>query len=297
MKIFKKIILLLLILNSNLLFSQDTLFIYDTIFVYDTVYVYDTIKIETEKSILLEQIDSLENELNSINLKNNDSLTATISKNNIIVDETIKKIEAMKNVNLLGVLLVAVQTVTLAQHDLGITGGLTMYGTTDNIKNVSNPTTPGFNIGAFYQHNFSEKVGLRVGAEYLYNVNGTEAKLSGTDSTEAVYQAFFNNKVEDVHQFNITKYHSQIAIPLTLNFSLGKISPFVGIEYRYKIYNEVAFVGFISDLGAKLGAIYTLSEKISLAVNYYQGLTNQQFNFQETKLKSHSIGLGVQYKF
>lgn len=151
----KLVYILTLILGANSIKAQDTIFVYDTIRIYDTIKVEKSNEINRAKGVYIIN--------DSTYLKNNDTLSATILKNDIIVDETIKKIKAMRKINLFGVLLIAIQNITLAQHDFGIQFGITGFGTTDNVKEVSNPLTPGIKAGVYYIHNFNEKIGLEMG--------------------------------------------------------------------------------------------------------------------------------------
>lgn len=283
MKITLVLSLFLLVINIK---SQDT------IFVYDTIYIYDTISIE--KDIELTRFDNRPIIKYSDTLKNNDTLSATFLKKDIIVDETIKKIKEMKKVNLFGVMIIALQSITLAQHDLGIKLGISGFGTTDNVKEVSNPFTSGFNVGVFYVHNFNEKTGLEIGVNYLYNNNNKTATSTSTTPSNLKYKQLFNNETNSVNSFSITKYKSQIAIPILVNFKLKKLTPNIGLEYRYKTYRETSvYESFISDIGIKAGVKKSITENIKIDLSYYQGLTNEQGVYQDTKLRSYSLSASL----
>lgn len=296
-------IVVLFIVNIFVFKAQDTLYVYDTIFVYDTITVYDTISIFKEEK--LTRFQNAPILIDSTYLKNNDTLSATNLNNDIIVSETIKKIEAMKKINLIGVLFIAIQNITLAQHDLGFKFGINGFGTQDNVKEVSNPFTPGLKAGVFYIHNFNKRLGLEMGVNYLYNINNKNAETSSLDSSIIEYKNKFNNETEDlIHNFNLTKYHSQIALPLLLNVKFTKVTAVLGFEYRYKTYRKTpVFESFISDVGLKAGAKYQLKEKLNLSLLIYQGLNREgEISVLDnnvpinSKLKSYSVSATLAFK-
>ena len=115
--------ILLIILFENV-FSQktDTIFVYDTIVEYNTITIHDTI-FETEyfsnnTDTIQSAILSIDTSKSNVDLiiydKNN---TATIPINSIIVKDINSKSDTMKNMKLLGMMLLAAQNVTNAQID------------------------------------------------------------------------------------------------------------------------------------------------------------------------------------
>ncbi|MCT4581864.1 MAG: hypothetical protein N4A35_10635 [Flavobacteriales bacterium] len=290
----KFILLIILAIYALTFKAQDTIYVYDTVFVYDTIRVYDTISLETTEP--LKRFEKNAIIIDSSFIKNNDTLSATILNNSIIVDKTIQNIKAMKKVNLFGVMLIALQNITLAQHDAGIQFGLQSFGTNDNVKTVTNPISPGLKLGIFYIHNFNEQIGIETGVNYLYNINNRNASTNSLSTSSINYKQAFNNETSNINNFDITKYKSQIAIPVLLNYKLGNITPKVGIEWRYKTYRkDLVFDRFIYDIGLKAGLSKTINQHLKVEGLFYQGLSNEQDVFQDIKLRSYSLGASISY--
>lgn len=297
------LIIFLVIIGGFNINAQDTLYVYDTIYIYDTIKVYDTIRIEQNNEA--QRFESHSVIYDSTYLINNDSSSVSSLKNDILIDETLKKIEAMKNINLFGVLFIAIQNITLKKHDLGIEFGISGFGTSDNVKEVSNPFTPGLKAGIFYIHNFNKKIGLEMGVNFLYNINNKKATTSSLDSNYINYTNQFNNDAEGkTYNFNLTKYHSQLAIPLLFNVRFNKFTTAIGFEYRYKTYRKTAvFDSFIADLGLKAALKLSLNEKLSINLSYYQGINREgqiylysKDSAIDTQLKSYSLSTSLAIK-
>ena len=283
MKISKLILLLFIVLKSVLMIAQDTIFIYDTIIVYDTVYIYDTIR-----------TSNLQSDTNDIYSSRVNKSIAEISIKDCTI--TPSKLELEKE-----------KKTTKRNNNFGVKLGAVLFGTNDNIQSISNPKTFGGKIGFYYRYSMTKKIGLRFGVDYLYNSNNKKAKARtiNLDNSSQEYLALFNEEVislpnssiGDIRNLHIIKYHGQLAIPLLIEMNFDKIKPFIGIEYRYKLYEGIAYESFRNDWGGKFGVTYQAFQKTEFMLNFYKGLTNEQESIIGVKLNSYSLGCSVLHQF
>ncbi len=283
MKTNKNILLLLLVFKSMMMIAQDTIFVYDTIIVYDTVYIYDTIRTE--------QLNLDTNNINSLETNKSTAEEPSIKDSST----TSSKLDLEKEKN-------------KSNNSFGVKLGTVLFGTNDNVQNISNPKTLGGKIGFYYRYSINKKIGVRCGVDYLYNSNNKKAKAksSDIDNSSKNYLSLFNEEeaiglqdssIGDIRNLHIITYHGQLAIPIFLEINFNKISPFIGIEYRYKLYEGIAYDSFRNDWGAKFGVTYKAYQKIEFMLNIYKGLTNEQESIVGVKLNSYSLGCSILFQF
>jgi hypothetical protein len=252
--------------------KKDTIFVYDTIVVYDTIYHYDTLKIPVNKEI--EQLSFIEPRqpdlillrLDTANKKDNlliisENLSATFPINSIIINENIKNLNSMKKLNFFGVVLFAFQSMVIAQTDFGFSFGGDMWWAECNKPIVKSELSPSFNAGLYFEHSISNHLFLKTRLNYHY--------LLSNYSYKAVVDTV--NWILVGEGESATDYH-QISIPIQIGYNIGKFKPYIGFEYSYRI-SESWLNRRLSLFGCIAGLNYKLSEKFSMAINYYYGLT------------------------
>ncbi|TAL60144.1 MAG: hypothetical protein EPN88_16335 [Bacteroidetes bacterium] len=148
---------------------SDTIFVYDTIVVYDTIIVYDTVKITSNSNHAAKQaVLEFDTAASKAQLKVfNETDTATIPINSIIVDETNKNSQTMKKLNL-----------TLAASAL-----LTQMLSAQGAQESKTDTIPKYaiSIGASYHTPWEIGYGGNVKMDYLItNKFGLGAKANVT---------------------------------------------------------------------------------------------------------------------
>lgn len=117
---------------------------------------------------------------------------------------------------------------TMAQAQFGIKAGANFstafsYGNTEEGESLS--LKPGFQIGAFYNHNLSEKLDLMV--ELNFENRGTVSKKDYTFQLPTVTPLGIINADYAVNQ-EIKATMGYVNIPILFKFKLGKINPYIG---------------------------------------------------------------------
>lgn len=255
--------------NTLLSSKPDTIFQYETLTVYDTVFVYDTIRaVEPEKLNPIEpkgadysvlHLDTAGNKAILLIISGNK--TATIPINGIILNENIKNLNSMKKLSFVGVVLFAFQSMVMAQTNYGITVGGGAWWAKCNEPITSVNYTPTLKAGVFFEHSLSNNVFLKTGLNYNYLTNNYSYKAT-VDTL---------NWVGVGDEASATAYH-QFSIPLQFGYAIGKIKPYLGIEYSYRI-SESWLNQSINSFGLLGGINYAISDKVTLGINYYHGLT------------------------
>jgi hypothetical protein len=261
-------------------FSSDTVYIYETVIEYDTVYVHDTITIN-DKSVgnILEFIQPKKAEVNLLLDTNHDRANAVIFSgghaatfpvNRIMYSENIKNSTDMKKVSFIGLTLFAFNSMVLAQTDFGISAGGGLWWTNCNYSYVKTEFSPYVNLGPYLQLPVGNHLNLGLGVNYhfLFNNYGYKTELGTKIATgDTIYSDIIllgdGEAASNYHQFSI---------PMEISYRIGKLSPFVGFEYSYRI-SESWLDKSQHSYGLLGGINYTLSEKFGLSVNYYCGLT------------------------
>jgi len=243
--------------------------LYETITIYDTLFVYDTVRIrENIKDISFapESIDLIGPQAD-ICQRHREKLifplneTATISNKSIILNENSKNSESMKRTGLIATALFAVHTFVTAQTNFGITAAGGFWWAKCNESIVKSETTPSMKAGLFLEHSFNRHLFLKTEVNYNY--------LSSNYSYKAVVDPVNWLVVGETE--STTPYH-QISIPVNIGYKLGTVKPYLGFEYSYRI-SDPAINKRFNLFGLSGGINFTLSDDISLGVNYYHGLT------------------------
>lgn len=285
--------------------NRDTLYVYETVIVYDTVYIFDTIKISD--NFLPAKIDGKRLEINILQfdiesqqanlLRISRDQTATIPLNGIILTDNNKKIESMKKLSFLGVVLFAFQSMVIAQTNYGISAGVGTWWATSNHPNASVGFSPTFNAGFFIKQPLGKAVFLQLDANYTFLNNNSSYKVAVENP---VWGTIGDGE-------SASDYH-QITVPLEVGYKIGKFSPLLGIEYSYR-FSEPWLKRQIHSFGFIGGVNYSINDKFSIGLNYYQALT-KDISIEEEVLdpislqaigaynyywRSSSIGLTLYY--
>ncbi|MGC4023027.1 MAG: outer membrane beta-barrel protein [Cyclobacteriaceae bacterium] len=162
--------------------------------------------------------------------------------------------------------------------------------TTNFFKNLVAPT-----FGAFYQNQFNDKIGLRIGAQFL----GLGSKMP---------MKYFYINGAPVDQVNIYYF----TIPLTFHYSVTEhlsfyAGPYLSFTYGgTKINGEpITKIFHKNDHGFSFGAEHDVYKNFAIGVMYIFGLKNiwlndtidNGFGVKENKYTNRALQLTLIYKF
>ncbi len=257
---------------------KDTLFIYETVTVYDTVYVYDTIRTPGNPSIKAIEPEEIETRMLKPGMLHDQASlliisgnrAATIPINSIILPENIKNLERMKKLSFFGVVLFAFQNMVLAQADFGISAGGGAWWTRCNYSGAETGYSPTVNLGTYLQLPIGNHIQVSTGVNYNYlsNNSGYKTEIGTTISNGEFYYA---NVIYLGDGEAASRYH-QLSVPLQIGYRFGKITPLVGFECSYRVSESWLNTNF-SSYGLLGGLQYKLTDRFSVTLNYYNGLT------------------------
>lgn len=280
----------------------DTVFIYETITVFDTVHIYDTVKVFKNtrleaiepKELKILQLDTANKRANLLIISKDQ--TATIPINGIILNENIKNSGSMKKLSFFGVVLFAFQSMVMAQSDYGVSAGAGIWWATCNKPIVKSVYSPILNFGLYYEQPLWKNLFVKAELNYYY--------LFSNYSYKGYIDFINNNEVTFGDAESGDDYH-QFSIPLQIGYKIGKIEPSLGMGYSYRILID-RLRKRISIFELTAGLNYNITDKVSLGLNYYYGLTkdykiNDILNFPDEKIandyfwKSSRVGLSLHY--
>jgi hypothetical protein len=283
----------------------DTIIVYETITVYDTIFLYDTIKIsDFNQMVIIEprgfdltllQLDTINLMANLLIISKNQS--ATIPINSIILNENLKKQESMKKLSFLGVVAFAFQSMVIGQTDFGITAGVGTWWAKCNEPVAQVEFSPNFSIGGYLEIPVAKHLYLKTVPGYTYMMNNYSYKTE-----------FDSINMGEIGSGESASAYHEISLPLVIEYQLGKFKPFIGMKYAYRI-SESWLDQSINCFGLLTGLNYSITDKLSLGLDYYFGLT-KDFEYKETGVnqetgeevvfydyfwRSSSLGLTLSY--
>lgn len=252
--------------TPSVLSPNDTIFVYETVTLYDTIYVHDTIRViedlkvepinSKETELFLLQIDSTSMQANLLIVSK--ERTATLPINSIILNENIQNLKSMKKISFLGVVLFAFQSMVMAQTNYGITAGVGTWWAKCSEPSVGTEYSPTLKTGVYVEHAVGESFFLKTELNYHFLNSNYSYKTY-------IYNDYFGDSEA------ASNYH-QFSIPLQVGFSFGRVKPYLGVEYSYRI-SESWLNTQINSFGVLGGLNYSISDNLSFSLNYHNGLT------------------------
>jgi hypothetical protein len=287
--------------------GEDTIFIYKTVTVYDTIIVHDTVRVMMNEKIAVIKpsgtglnlllSDSTNNKAKIIVIFDNQA--ATIPINSIISGVNNQKLKGMKKLNFLGVVLLAFQSMVMAQTNYGISAGGGMWWAWDNNHIGSVVFSPAVNTGLFFELPLSKRIWLKTELNYVY--------LSSNYSYKAVIDTLNRFEVGDGE--SASAYH-QFAVPLEIGYKIGGFKLAAGLEYAYRM-SESWLNKNMNCLALSFSVNHHLANRLSISLYYKYGLTKDyEYSGQikdpvssaiigeyDNYWKSNRIGLTLYYAF
>ncbi|MFN8207538.1 MAG: hypothetical protein U0T82_09045 [Bacteroidales bacterium] len=167
----------------------------------------------------------------------------------------------MKKLTFLYLISIAFQGTIMAQTSFGVSTGASTWWAKCNKPIVSSEVSPDFNLGLFFEYPIFKNLFLKTEFDYAYLIKNYSYKAV-VDSVNWVIVGD-EESATNYQQFSV---QTQVAI------KLGAFKPFIGTEYSYRI-SESWLNKSISSFGLTGGVNYLVSDRLSLGLRYYQGLT------------------------
>lgn len=292
--------------------AQSTPIIQDTVFVYDTLYITDTIRINKSDWLIEEELPTLDfsnlyqDENQHLFIFSSDK-TATFSINDIIKANNnfnSLKSEKMKKVSFLSLMLVAFQTMVLAQNDISVSLGGGIHNTQTS-EQIDTKFAPLFKVGVGYKRPI-------IRDKFLLNME-LNYHLLATSQFDSVFSS--QPTIETVRtgtSFN-RNFHL-ISVPVSVHLNHKLFRPGVGIEYYYKRTsptNELILgTGQIIQLEDKsftefhglsvvVGLQIPISERLNIDLKYARGVTNEEISSNNNGIfttKMQRAEIGIKYR-
>lgn len=294
---------------------RDTIVVYDTIFVKDTIWI-ENINIEKLKNQnLVLQLDTIKKAAQVLVFNN--EISATLPIKSIVYNEQFNQLsnlkhQNMKKLNFFGLMLIAFQTMVLAQSDYGVTFGSKLWMPSKNNPDINSPELVGFQLGGFFKYpvlhkNFSVGVDLNYGFFKGKNNYNLINNASIDDALFDYYNKNFKNAFE-------TNYHN-ISVPIYFTWEKSNFKPFVGLEYSKKRSSGTFSIDaepnekyaiVINEYNLLTGIQYQIKNNYSIKLSYSRNIVANDFNYHRTEhtygfsdlgLNNNTVGLTVSYHF
>ena len=200
-------------------------------------------------------------------LKKDESKTATIHHNRINEYENYLKLQKMRKLSLVGTFLLSLQSIVFAQADFGVTAGTGFWSARCATLSGKGETTPTYYFGAYYNHDFGEHLFVRADLSLHYLSQNYSYKTHIGDTLSI---GFGDGESASTYR--------QLSIPLQVGYKIGRLKPFVGLEYSYRVSESWLNQKFnIASLLA--GFNFQATPKLAIGIKYIYGVTTE-YNFK-----------------
>jgi hypothetical protein len=167
----------------------------------------------------------------------------------------------MKKLSFLCLIIISFSCIVLAQPNLGISAGASTWWAKCNKPIVNSEYSPDFSLGLFIEYPIIKNLTIKTEFDYAYLMKNYSYKAV-VDSVNWVI----------VGDGESATNYQQFSIQTQIGLKLGEFKPYIGTEYSYRI-SESWLNKSISSFGLVGGVNYLVSDRLSLGLRYYHGLT------------------------
>ncbi|MFN8304388.1 MAG: hypothetical protein U0U46_18005 [Saprospiraceae bacterium] len=291
----------------------------DTVFVYDTLYVTDTVWLSPpggkHRRTLAPLPHRQTEQIAAGRAAGQPKIlwitadgTATLFQGSIMDHKNmipVTNADSMKKIGFFGVVLLAFQHMVLAQNHVTLNAGTGMYRMVATPRMSARPGAA-FSLGVGYRRDLIAgklSAGGELNFHYLMRSDFDTLLRNGP-------YAGFSNPLSDDEDFSLKPL--LFNLPLYLRWQTRWLSPCAGLDLYYKISPKKGYVvsgdGQILEnaryrtpctgLGLLLGLDAPISPRLSVALNYCQGLTREQsVDFNGTPFATRMQRLELQARY